>query len=54
MFSNLEAGLDELSEKAQRQLRNYFCIGGRDAKQNVQIVKKYFSLGDAYVHANLH
>ena len=29
-------------------------IGGRDAKGNDSIVKKHLSLGDRYLHADLH
>ncbi len=33
---------------------NYLCIGGRDAQQNEQLVKKYLRPGDAYLHADVH
>mmetsp|Transcript_4509 Transcript_4509/g.8679 ORF Transcript_4509/g.8679 Transcript_4509/m.8679 type:complete len:1337 (+) Transcript_4509:102-4112(+) len=33
---------------------NYLCIGGRDAQQNEQLVKKYLRPGDAYLHADIH
>lgn len=33
---------------------NYICIGGRDAQQNEQLVKKYLRPGDAYLHADIH
>jgi len=33
---------------------NYICIGGRDAQQNEQLVKKYLRPGDAYLHADVH
>ena len=33
---------------------NNIIIGGRDAKTNEQIVKKYLNTGDRYVHADIH
>ncbi|CAJ1942040.1 unnamed protein product [Cylindrotheca closterium] len=33
---------------------NYLVIGGRDAQQNEQIVKRYLRPGDAYLHADVH
>jgi predicted ribosome quality control (RQC) complex YloA/Tae2 family protein len=33
---------------------NYICIGGRDAQQNEQLVKRYLRPGDAYLHADVH
>lgn len=33
---------------------NYLCIGGRDAQQNEQLVKRYLRPGDAYLHADIH
>lgn len=33
---------------------NYLCIGGRDAQQNEQLVKRYLRPGDAYLHADVH
>lgn len=33
---------------------NYLCIGGRDAQQNEQLVKRYLRPGDAYIHADIH
>lgn len=33
---------------------NYLVIGGRDAHQNEQIVKRYLRPGDAYLHADVH
>lgn len=32
----------------------YLVIGGRDAKQNEQIVRKYMRNSDVYVHADMH
>lgn len=32
---------------------NYLCIGGRDAQQNEQLVKRYLRPGDAYLHADV-
>eukprot|EP00980_Cylindrotheca_fusiformis_P024232 scaffold11675_cov123-Cylindrotheca_fusiformis.AAC.1 len=33
---------------------NYLVLGGRDAQQNEQIVKRYLRPGDAYLHADVH
>lgn len=33
---------------------NYICVGGRDAQQNEQLVKRYLRPGDAYLHADIH
>ena len=33
---------------------NYLVVSGRDAQQNEQLVKRYMSKGDIYVHADLH
>eukprot|EP00554_Chaetoceros_debilis_P006316 CAMPEP_0194076996 /NCGR_PEP_ID=MMETSP0149-20130528/3697_1 /TAXON_ID=122233 /ORGANISM="Chaetoceros debilis, Strain MM31A-1" /LENGTH=1262 /DNA_ID=CAMNT_0038757887 /DNA_START=246 /DNA_END=4034 /DNA_ORIENTATION=- len=33
---------------------NYLCVGGRDAHQNEQLVRKYLRPGDAYLHADVH
>ena len=32
---------------------NYLCLGGRDAQQNEQLVKRYLRPGDAYLHADV-
>ena len=32
----------------------YLIIGGRDAQQNEQLVKRYLRPGDLYVHAEIH
>lgn len=33
---------------------NYLVIGGRDAQQNEQLVKRYLNDNDVYVHAEVH
>jgi predicted ribosome quality control (RQC) complex YloA/Tae2 family protein len=33
---------------------NYLVLGGRDAHQNEQLVKRYLRPGDAYLHADVH
>ncbi|OEU20848.1 DUF814-domain-containing protein [Fragilariopsis cylindrus CCMP1102] len=33
---------------------NYLVLGGRDAQQNEQLVKRYLRAGDAYLHADVH
>lgn len=33
---------------------NYLVLGGRDAQQNEQLVKRYLRPGDAYLHADVH
>ena len=33
---------------------NYLVVSGRDAQQNELLVKRHLSVGDAYVHADLH
>lgn len=33
---------------------NYLVLGGRDAHQNEQLVKRYLRTGDAYLHADVH
>ena len=33
---------------------NYLVLGGRDAHQNEQLVKRYLREGDAYLHADVH
>lgn len=32
----------------------FLCVGGRNASQNDQVVKKYLRDGDRYVHAQIH
>jgi predicted ribosome quality control (RQC) complex YloA/Tae2 family protein len=32
----------------------FLCVGGRNASQNDQVVKKYLREGDRYVHAQIH
>ena len=33
---------------------NYLVVGGKDAQQNEQLVKRYLRPGDAYLHADVH
>lgn len=33
---------------------NYLVLGGKDAHQNEQLVKRYLRPGDAYLHADVH
>ena len=33
---------------------NYLVVGGRDRQQNEQIVRRYLTKGDIYVHADFH
>ncbi|KAI9222333.1 fibronectin-binding protein A N-terminus-domain-containing protein [Blastocladiella britannica] len=33
---------------------NYLVVGGKDAHQNEQLVKRYLRPGDVYIHADLH
>lgn len=33
---------------------NFLCVGGKDAQQNEQIVKKYMDKGDLFLHCELH
>eukprot|EP00038_Savillea_parva_P030846 m.80823 g.80823 ORF g.80823 m.80823 type:complete len:1353 (+) comp9372_c0_seq3:96-4154(+) len=33
---------------------NYLIVGGRDRQQNEQIVRRYLTKGDIYVHADFH
>ena len=33
---------------------NYLVIGGKDAQQNEQLVKKYMDKGDLFFHCELH
>ncbi|MEN2498090.1 MAG: hypothetical protein MHMPM18_002412 [Marteilia pararefringens] len=33
---------------------NVLVVGGRDAQQNDQLVKRYLSKGDKYIHADVH
>lgn len=68
--SKKEVAMEELKEKQERKERRelkwyeklrwfisrdgYLVIGGRDANSNEQVVKKYSSNNDIYLHCDIH